>query len=140
MLGSESCAATLSTFHFHFFYRVFYFYLLDYFPSPAACCARLLHPALIPSTLAMLANFPSSETVNLLSSCIKFLERDPHFCPEVSTFPQGCLLKFLESGLSVEVVCDPLGDVNKCLVCSFDFYVFLLDFWVAGVAIGVVLD
>lgn len=87
LLRSKTSATALSAFHFHFFYCIFDFYLLGHLPSTTAGWARLFDPALIPGPFAMLADFSSSETVDLLSSCVELLEGNPHLGPEVSAFP-----------------------------------------------------
>ena len=100
----------------------------------------MLDAAQISCTLAMFTNLSSSEAIDLLSSCIELLEWYPHLCSEITSFPEWIFLELFEALLSVKIVCDSLGHINECLICSFDFNILFLNLLVACVAVRMILD
>jgi hypothetical protein len=49
----------------------------------------------MPLSFAMFANLTSSKAIDLISSGVKFIKRDPHFCSEISSFSERIFLEFL---------------------------------------------
>lgn len=88
----------------------------------------------------MLADLAPSEAINHLSASVELIQRHPHLGPEITTLPQWILLELFKSGLTMEIIGDPFGDIDEYFIGPLDLHVFLKCILIIGVAIRMVLD
>lgn len=136
----ESASSAGLAFHLHLLHLILHLHLSEHLPASSAARTGLLLSALVTGSLAVLADLSPSEAVDLLASCVKLIERDPHLRPEVSSLPQWIFLEFFEPCLAVQIIGDSFGDIDQDLVGPFDLHILLLHLLIACVSIGMVLD
>lgn len=140
MTRSEAASSARLALHLDLLHLILHLHFPEHLPTPAAAGAGLLLPALVASSLAVLADLTPPEAVHLLASCVKFVQRDPHFGPEIAALPQWIFLEFFQARLAVQVIGDPLGNIDQDLVGPLDLHVLLPHLLVACIPIGMVLD
>lgn len=136
----KASASTVLALHIHFFNVVFDLYFSRDLSRTSASRTRFLDSTEVSSSFAVFADLSSPEAIDLVPSRVKLFQRNPHFSPKVSSFPQRILLELFKSLLSMQVVGNSRGYIDQCLVGSFDLNIPFLDLLVACMTVRVVLD